>query len=91
MSTAQQFEYKINPKGIQHYTKISDKYESLALQLLMSHLIEKLPHQCEGNPCPYTEDGWVSLAEVEKITVNARSLLEELYEKHEVEKREIKN
>jgi len=86
-TTTQDLEYIINPKGIEHYKEISGKYENLALRLLMDHLFKRLSRQAE-NPVKYGEKlGWVSVPEAKEITVNASSLLEDLYEHYRVERK----
>ncbi len=78
--------YRINQKGIHFYKEnIEGHYCNLALQLLISHLIKKLPN-------PYNENnGWVSLKEAERITVNAYHILEKWREYGEIERQEIRN
>jgi len=79
-------EYRINQKGVNFYNEnIKGRYCNLALQLLISHLIERRP-----NPCG-EDDGWVPLSEAEKITVNAYDILEKLRSYKEIDKREKKS
>jgi len=80
-----EFEYRINEKGIKRYNRIKNYYCQLALRLLISYMIERRPNPCKE------DDGWVALAEAEKITVNARYLLEEWRGYDEIDRRKIKN
>jgi len=85
----QEPKYQITIKGIGHYKQMEKVYGELALQLLLGRLINiaRPSNQPPSeNSKLYHPVGCVPLSELEKFSVNAYSLMEELRKNGEVER-----
>jgi len=90
MQTTRDFEYTILQKGVGHYTKteISNPYGLLALRLVMSLFVEKIPNEGGENKHQYRSNNrWVPVSEAKELSINAPAILEELYQNEEMNKR----